>query len=153
MASEASAGAPSLPYWHVWTDADGTSRQSRGAIGGFVMNAISSGAAAQWLATPQPGNYTVRFTVLPAGWVGEWHENPVPQWIVPLRGRWAVETMDGQQVEMGVGEISFGNDTHTRDGRGHRSWTVGDEPALLMLVQFGPEVPQPPVPEAPLPQA
>jgi hypothetical protein len=40
---------------------------------------------------------------------------------------------------MGPGEISFGADQRTqeRDGkRGHLSGTVGDEPAILMLVQF-----------------
>ncbi len=78
-------------------------------------------------------------TVLPAGWVGGWHENPKPQWIIPLSGRWFVESMDGQRVEMGPGEISFGEDQNTRasDGRkGHSSGTVGDAPAVLMLVQF-----------------
>ena len=148
-ASEDLNAAPSVGYWHVWTDGEGISHQSRGQIDDFEMASISSGAAAQWLAAPHSGAYTVRFTVLPPGWIGEWHENPVPQWIVPLSGRWAVETMDGQTVEMGVGEISFGNDKHTRDGQGHRSWTVGDEAAVLMLVQFGPEVPLPEIPKAP----
>lgn len=147
ISPETSATAPSVPYWHVWTDDAGVSHQSRGHINGFVMASISSGAAAQWLGAPQPGDYSVRFTVLPPGWIGEWHENPVPQWIVPLSGCWAVETMDGQQVEMGVGEISFGNDKHTEGGRGHRSWTVGDQPAVLMLVQFGADVPPPEVPQ------
>lgn len=78
-------------------------------------------------------------TVLPAGWVGDWHENPKPQWIIPLAGRWFVESMDGQRVEMGQGEISFGADQNTKemDGRkGHRSGTVGNAPAVLMIVQF-----------------
>jgi hypothetical protein len=47
--------------------------------------------------------------------------------------------MDGVRVEMGPGEISFGEDQNTRqvDGkRGHLSGTVGAEPAVLMLVQF-----------------
>jgi hypothetical protein len=59
---------------------------------------------------------------------------------VPLKGRWWVEAMDGQRVEMGPGEISFGEDQHCvvgADGRiGHRSGTVGDEPAHLMIVQL-----------------
>ena len=49
-------------------------------------------------------------TVQPVGWVGTWHENPEPQWIIPLSGRWFVESMDGERVEMGPGEISFGED-------------------------------------------
>ena len=78
-------------------------------------------------------------TVLPVGWIGDWHENPKPQWIVPLSGRWFVESMDGQRVEMGPGEISFGEDKNTRplNGKnGHLSGTVGDQPAVLMIVQF-----------------
>ncbi len=47
---------------------------------------------------------------------------------------------DGRDpVEMGPGEISFGEDQNTRetDGRkGHYSGTVGDEPCVLMIVQF-----------------
>ena len=46
---------------------------------------------------------------------------------------------DGQRVEMGPGDISFGEDQNTKevDGKkGHLSGTVGDEPAVLMLVQF-----------------
>jgi hypothetical protein len=47
--------------------------------------------------------------------------------------------MDGTRVEMGAGEASFGGDQAAAevDGRlGHRSGTVGDVPAVLMLVQF-----------------
>jgi len=43
----------------------------------------------------------------------DWHENPVPQWIVPLSGRWFVETMDG-----------------------HRSGALDAQPAMLMLIQL-----------------
>ncbi len=78
--------------------------------------------------------------VLPVGWVGEWHENPKPQWIIPLSGRWFVETMDGKRVEMGAGEVSFGGDQNTKpdaQGRkGHRSGTVGNQAAVTMLVQL-----------------
>ena len=48
--------------------------------------------------------------------------------------------MDGRRVEMGPGEVSFGGDQHCvtdeRGHTGHRSGTVGDEPAVLMLVQL-----------------
>jgi hypothetical protein len=46
----------------------------------------------------------------PKGWVGAWHENPAAQWIIPLSGRWFVETMDGHRVEMGPGDASLGED-------------------------------------------
>lgn len=54
------------------------------------------------------------------GEVGEWHEDPKPQWIITLRGRWGVETMVGMVVEMGPGEISFNGDQGTKQHRGHR---------------------------------
>jgi len=78
-------------------------------------------------------------TVLPPGWIGAWHENPRPQWIIPLSGRWFVESMDGQRIEMGPGELSFGADQGTRElsGRkGHLSGTVGEQPAVLWLIQL-----------------
>ena len=78
--------------------------------------------------------------VQPVGWVGEWHENPKPQWIIPLSGRWFVETMDGKRVEMGPGEVSFGGDQNTKpdaQGRkGHRSGTVGNQPSVNLIVQL-----------------
>ena len=27
----------------------------------------------------------VLVTVLPVGWIGDWHENPRPQWIIPVQ--------------------------------------------------------------------
>jgi hypothetical protein len=45
-----------------------------------------------------------------------------------------------KRVEMGVGEISFGEDQNTKANaqgqKGHLSGTVGDVPAVLMLVQL-----------------
>jgi hypothetical protein len=130
---------PTVPYWHLWTDRDGISHQTRCTMSAFEKTSIQPGAAAQWIGIKTREGATVFATVLPQGWVGEWHENPKPQWIIPLSGRWFVEAMDGQRVEMGPGELSFGEDQHTRliDGkRGHRSGTVGGEPAILMIVQF-----------------
>lgn len=130
---------PTLHYWHVWADAAGTSHQRKCTLSAFVRQSMG-GAAAQWNDSQQPGRSTVVFTVLPVGWVGDWHENPTPQWIVPLSGRWFVETMDGTRVEMGAGDVSFGGDqgcvADPRGRQGHRSGTVGDVPAVLMLVQL-----------------
>ncbi|WP_292519668.1 cupin domain-containing protein [Methanoculleus sp.] len=127
--------APEVPYWHVWTDENGVSRQDRCRLTDFAFASVSEGAAPSWIERLKTPAARVVVLVLPAGWVGEWHENPEPQWIVSLSGRWFVETMDGTRVEMGPGELSFGNDQHTRNRQGHRSGTVGTEPAVLMLVQ------------------
>ena len=130
---------PDFPYWHLWTDSDGISRQTRCAMTDFQLESMKPPAAPQWQGDKISGPMTVMVTVQPVGWTGTWHENPKPQWIIPLSGRWYVESMDGQRVEMGPGEISFGGDQacHTIDGKtGHRSGTIGDVPAVLMIVQF-----------------
>jgi len=140
---------PRVGYWHVWTDENGMSRQSRCTAESFASRSISPPAAPQWQQRVAEGEAVVLLSVQPVGWVGTWHENPRPQWIIPLAGRWFVETMDGQRVEMGPGDISFGEDQGTRPDtqgrRGHLSGTVGDEPAVLMIVQLM----SPPHPAAP----
>lgn len=75
----------------------------------------------------------------PKGWVGQWHENPAPQWIIPS-GRWFVETMDGHRVEMGPGHASLGEDQGSRPNAsghiGHLPGTLGDAPITLVFVQL-----------------
>jgi hypothetical protein len=130
---------PEVPYWHLWTDEQGVSHQTRCALTEFDMQSMQPPAAPQWQGRKTRDGMTVMVTVQPVGWIGTWHENPKPQWIIPLSGRWFVESMDGRRVEMGPGEISFGEDQNTRevDGkRGHLSGTVGDAPAVLMVIQF-----------------
>jgi quercetin dioxygenase-like cupin family protein len=106
----------------------------------FVLESIAPPAAPQWLDRLKAEGAQVVVMVLPVGWVGTWHENPKPQWIIPLSGRWFVETMDGARVEMGPGELSFGEDQNTKlnskGEKGHLSGTVGNEPAVLMVIQL-----------------
>jgi hypothetical protein len=131
--------SPVVSYWHVWTDADGISHQARCQLTEFDKAPIQTGTAPMWIGTKARHDATVFVAVLPVGWIGDWHENPRPQWILPLSGRWYVETMDGVRVEMGPGELSFGEDQNTRaryGRKGHLSGTVGSEPAVLMVIQF-----------------
>lgn len=131
---------PKLSYWHVWADDEGVTHQTQCVLQGFEKESVGGMAAPEWIETLLTAKANVVFFVQPVGWVGDWHPNPKPQWIVTLSGRWFVETMDGTRVEMGPGEVSFGGDqTSTPDatGRfGHRSGTVGDELLSLMAVQL-----------------
>ncbi len=131
---------PTVPYWHVWTDEKGVSHQKRCEMSAFKLQSISEGAAPEWIDKQSTPGATVLVVVQPVGWVGEWHENPKPQWIIPLSGRWFVETMDGKRVEMGPGEVSFGGDQNTKPDakgrKGHRSGTVGNQPSVNMIVQL-----------------
>jgi hypothetical protein len=129
---------PSVSYWHLWVDADGTSHQTPCRLTDYVLKGVGP-AAPQWNNQQDTCPSTVVFTVQPPGWVGDWHENPAPQWIVVLSGRWWIESMDGSRIEQGPGEFSFGEDQgcSERDGRkGHRSGTIGDVPAVLMTVRL-----------------
>jgi len=130
---------PTVSYWHLWTDAKGVSHQKQCALTTFELKGVG-GAAPQWNNKHPEHPSTVVVTVQPVGWVGDWHENPAPQWIIVLSGQWWIESMDGTRIEQGPGEFSFGEDqgcTESADGRkGHRSGTIGDQPAVLMTVQF-----------------
>ncbi|MEH3148530.1 MAG: cupin domain-containing protein [Methylobacterium frigidaeris] len=130
---------PVMPFYHMATGPDGTSRLERRDLAGFALQSVGGGAAPQWMRDFPGEVEAVKFNVLPVGWVGEWHESPKPQWVVPLAGRWFLETQDGRRVEMGPGDIHYGEDRGTREvqgHRGHRSGTVGDEPCVQMMVQF-----------------
>lgn len=130
---------PKVQYWYLWTDKDGISHQTRCMLKRFELQAIQPSVAPQWKGKTFSGTMSTMVTVLPVGWSGDWHKNPKPQWIIPLSGRWYVEAMDGTRVEMGPGELSFGGDQNSRQAGGkcgHRSGTVGDLPAVLMVVQL-----------------
>jgi hypothetical protein len=139
MNDEQPAGArPRVPYWHLYVDTDGVSHQKQCYLTDYELHRVGP-AEPQWNDKQDERPSAVVFTVQPVGWVGEWHENPAPQWIVVLSGRWFIESMDGIRIEQGPGEFSFGEDQGCieRDGKkGHRSGTLGAEPAALMTVQL-----------------
>ena len=135
--SDAPADRPRIPYRHLYVDGDGVSRFAACALTELEWKALTS--AAQWQGPKTTGTFSVLFVILPVGWFGDWHENPRPQWVIPLSGAWYVEAMDGQRLTFGPGEIHFGEDQDTveRDGRrGHLSGTVGDVPCVQMIVQY-----------------
>lgn len=129
---------PTVPYTHLYVDAQGVSHQSQCALTRYELKAVGP-ADPQWNDKMERSEATVVFTVQPVGWVGDWHENPAPQWIVVLSGRWWIESMDGARIEQGPGDLSFGEDqncTETDGKKGHRSGTIGHEPCRLMTVQL-----------------
>jgi hypothetical protein len=139
-AADARSGPrPSVPYWHLWRDEAGITHQRQCTLTNFELKGVGA-AAPQWNNRHETVPSTVVVTVQPVGWVGDWHENPAPQWIVVLSGRWWIESMDGARIEQGPGEFSFGEDQNCSEGadgrKGHRSGTIGDQPAVLMTVQL-----------------
>jgi len=79
-------------------------------------------------------------TVQPDGWKGSWHQDPKVQWIIPLKGTWFVETLDGTRVNLAPGDVSVGEDLNTKvnaqDHTGHLSGNVGIGPVTLMVIQL-----------------
>lgn len=127
---------PSISYWHVYTDEDGISRQKKCHLTDFELESMGGGSGQQWNNKLMKGATQIIFSELPADFDGDWHENPEPQWIIPLSGGWWVETMDGQRVEMKTGELSFGADQGTNGKKGHKSGVLNEEPCRMMIVQF-----------------
>ncbi len=83
--SNNSSSKPTISYWHVWADHNGVSHQSRCQIEDFIQKGIAPDTSPQWLSQLKQSGATITFTVLPVGWVGNWHENPKPQWTSPCR--------------------------------------------------------------------
>ncbi|SEQ35447.1 cupin domain-containing protein [Neolewinella agarilytica] len=131
-----STDQPVINYWHVYTDDSGTSRQQKRQLTGFTLESMGGNSGSQWNNEWLKGASQIIFSELPADFDGDWHENPQPQWIIPLSGGWWVETMDGTRTEMRVGEISFGADQGTTNQKGHRSGVLNGKPCQMMIVQF-----------------
>jgi hypothetical protein len=131
---------PVFTYWHNWTDSNGVSHMTKCEMRNFILQSMSKPADPQWQTRQKSGIARVIVTVQPDGWKGTWHQDPKVQWIIPLKGTWFVEAMDGTRVELGPGDVSVGEDLNTRpDAKGHvghLSGNVSEGPVTLMVVQF-----------------
>jgi hypothetical protein len=134
---------PTFTYWHNWTDNDGVSHLSQCEMSNFVRNFVlqsSEPVDPAWQDRQKAGQAQVLILVLPVGWKGHWHQNPKVQWIVPLKGTWFVEAMDGKKVSFGPGEVCLGEDFNTKPDAsghiGHLSGNASEDPVTLMLIQL-----------------
>lgn len=130
---------PAMPFWEMRIAGDGRSTIEPRHLDGFLRLSVGGEAAAMWMREFPGTVKAVWFNILPVGWVGEWHFSPALQWVVPLSGRWFIETQDGIRVEMGPGDIHWGADIggNAVDGHvGHRSGQLGDVPCVHLMVQF-----------------
>jgi hypothetical protein len=141
-AASASATEPASPtasYWHLWTDKAGQSHMTECPLSAFVLQSMNKPADPQW-QDRLGGTASVIFTVQPAEWNGDWHEDPHVQFVVPLKGSWFVEGQDGKRVEMGPGTVFLGEDQNTEPDanghKGHLSGNVGNGPVTLMIASL-----------------
>ena len=142
-ASMAAAQSPTpqpLHYWHVWVDSAGMTHQTQCEFKDFNPLSLGKGVEPIFVDKLKDAPDHVVIAQFPKGWVGAWHENPAAQWIIPLSGRWFVETMDAHRVEMGPGDTSLGEDQGSKPDAaghfGHLSGTLGDAPITPMFVQL-----------------
>ena len=61
---------PMVPYWHLWTDAGGISRQKRCAMTEFELRSMKPPADPQWQGARTTGKMTVMVTVQPSAGSG-----------------------------------------------------------------------------------
>jgi hypothetical protein len=129
---------PSMAFWQMQPDAQGQSTIGQHHLAEFALRSVSGDAAAIWMREFHGNVKAIWFNILPVRWVGEWHPSPALQWVVPLSGRWFIETQDGKRVEMGPGDIHWGADlaNERHAGVAHRSGQLGDVPCVQMMVQF-----------------
>jgi hypothetical protein len=143
FASFANAAEPAPPvatYWHDWTDGKGVSHLTNCKLDKFTLEAMAPPADPVWINKQEPGPATVLTIVQPPGWKGIWHKETKVLWVVTLKGKWFIESMDGTRVELGSGDVFVAEDWETKpdaEGRvGHRSGNIGDDPVTLMVVML-----------------
>jgi hypothetical protein len=139
MSDATQTHSPHAGYWHLWSDADGITHQTHCRFEHLELKTFAPPAKDLWVKRLAANPEDITILVLQPGTLN-WHRNPQPQWIVPLSGTWFVESMDGTRVEMGPGQLSFGEDQLAKpDGsgrEGHLSGVVGNEPCVLMVIQI-----------------
>jgi hypothetical protein len=130
----------------VLTDHAGRSQIHRCAINGLTLGQVVAGVPAVWRSPAAHDVASRAVWVLPAGWRGGWHRNPARQWVIPLTGRWFVQTQDGARVEMGPGDMHLGDDlesTADEYGRvGHDSGVIGDQPCTVLVITLADGAPR-----------
>jgi hypothetical protein len=79
----------------------------------------------------------VRFQSFPPGWKREGGRPPQREYLVYLAGSAAMQASDGEVRHFQKGDVELVEDT---TGKGHTSWTDGDDTCLLMTILLeGPE--------------
>lgn len=130
------SSAPSISYMAMRVNQEGLSTGELCELEGFSLASLGGKASPIWMKQFAGSPTSVWFTVLPIGWVGDWHESPAAQWVCAISGRWWIETADGKRIEMGPGEIHWGQDQGTKAHRGHRSGQCGPEPCVQLMVRY-----------------
>jgi hypothetical protein len=101
---------------------------------------LEIGMAPRYFAPPAPSfdvsalspALNCGFLRVPTGWTGELHPSPMRMWVLFLSGEMEFEASDGERRPGKHGKAILLEDT---TGKGHLSRVLGDEDAILAVVQ------------------
>src|SRR6202046_859907 len=99
-----------ITYANVWADDKGQTHVTKCVLKGLGFHAFAPPAAPYVMGIVPEDIESIVFSMLPAGWFGDWHHAPGPQWLITLSGEWEVQTMDGSTLRQGPGEFQFNSD-------------------------------------------
>ena len=124
---------PSLSMIRIYTGEDGRTHFAEGAVR-LEMKDFSPPTPAIAVSKRLPAT-DIAFATLPPGWFGDWHPAPRRQYVLMLKGRFEIETGDGERRQFGGGEAFLVEDT---GGQGHRTRVISADPVVIALVPSAP---------------
>jgi quercetin dioxygenase-like cupin family protein len=116
----------------MWTGEDGDSLFEEGWID------LSDGDRGDSVGAPVPA-VEVSFRETSSGGSWEWHQDPVPRFVITITGTLEFETKSGATFRIQPGDVLLAQDN---SGTGHKWRLIGDEPwrRAYVVYQSGAEL-------------
>ncbi|HET6895822.1 MAG TPA: hypothetical protein VFH72_10625 [Candidatus Baltobacteraceae bacterium] len=108
-----------IPAHRLYTGPDGASHVEHGSITGDMLVQAES----------------IEFKETPAHSAYDWHDAPVPQYVITLSGTLEFATRDGETFTIRPGDVLLAVD---RVGSGHKWRLIDDQPWQRAYVVFKP---------------
>jgi len=102
----------------IWTGPDGDSLFEEGTI------AVTEGERGDFIGRSTAAT-AISFRETQAGGAFEWHQDPVPRFVLTLSGTLEFETRSGATFTIRPGDVLLAQDN---TGSGHRWRLIGDDP-------------------------